>query len=595
MMNHKKERESGWLWLLGVLLIWCAGAAWLLWTHRNGIAALALRDTDDNMRLQQVRDWLSGQPWFDLRQHRLDPPFGANIHWSRLVDLPLAGLIVIGRLFTATPGAERFATAVAPLLPMAVAMVAVSAMARRLVSPQAWPLPPALLLCAPMTVAMMSPLRIDHHGWQIALLLVMLLGVLTRRQVAGGLLAGVALGLSLAIGIELLPYLAFTATMVTLLWAADRTEAPRLAAFGAAAAGATSFSLIVFVPPPVRMVAYCDALSIAHVQAIALGGAGALLLAMLPVRNGWVRLGAVLALGGAVILFTWLRHPQCVGDPSALINPEARRLWLVNVREARPIFKQSMIVQVSTLALPVAAMFGLGFGLWQSRGDVAQLRRWIAIGLVQTFGLGFCFFQTRAAPAAQALAVPGATMLLWGLIGLAMRSRFMLARVGLATGVFLLISGLGPAWLARKLPQARQSVQTRRVNIANWRCATISAMRPLNTIPPATMFTFLDLSPRLIVLTHHSAIAGPYHRNGRAIADVMKMWGGTPEQAHPIVLKYHAQYLLLCPGTAEATIYAKRAPEDGMYSLLVAGRQPDWLQPVPLPSSTPYRLFRVTG
>src|SRR3546814_4219113 len=61
-----------------------------------------------------------------------------------------------------------------------------------------------------------------------------------------------------------------------------------------------------------------------------------------------------------------------------------------------------------------------------------------------------------------------------------------------------------------------------KAGVANKRCATLGALRPLNRVPPGTMFTFLDLSPRLLVTTHHSAITGPYHRNGKAVADVMK-------------------------------------------------------------------------
>src|SRR3546814_14710342 len=84
--------------------------------------------------------------------------------------------------------------------------------------------------------------------------------------------------------------------------------------------------------------------------------------------------------------------------------------------------------------------------------------------------------------------------------------------------------------------------------------------RSRNRIPPATLFTFLDLSPRLIVGTHHSAIVGPYHRNGRAIADVMKAFGGTSDEAHAIVARHRAGYVLICPGVGEATIDARRAP-----------------------------------
>ena len=66
-----------------------------------------LSDTDDNMRMMQVRALLHGQGWFDLRQYRLDPPFGANIHWSRLVDLPIAGLILLLRPLIGGANAEQ--------------------------------------------------------------------------------------------------------------------------------------------------------------------------------------------------------------------------------------------------------------------------------------------------------------------------------------------------------------------------------------------------------------------------------------------------------------------------------------------------------
>src|ERR1700704_7183794 len=51
--------------------------------------------TDDAMRLVEVRDLLAGQGWFDLTQYRLDPPAGGVMHWSRIVDVPIAFLIQI--------------------------------------------------------------------------------------------------------------------------------------------------------------------------------------------------------------------------------------------------------------------------------------------------------------------------------------------------------------------------------------------------------------------------------------------------------------------------------------------------------------------
>src|SRR5882724_12044155 len=56
-----------------------------------------LLDTDDAMRLTEVHDFLGGQGWFDLVQHRMNTPFGAPMHWSRLIDLPEAVLLTVLR------------------------------------------------------------------------------------------------------------------------------------------------------------------------------------------------------------------------------------------------------------------------------------------------------------------------------------------------------------------------------------------------------------------------------------------------------------------------------------------------------------------
>src|SRR5471030_1731840 len=57
-------------------------------------ASLAL-STDDAMRLTEVRDLLAGQSWFDLTQWRMNAPFGLPMHWSRLIDAPIASLILL--------------------------------------------------------------------------------------------------------------------------------------------------------------------------------------------------------------------------------------------------------------------------------------------------------------------------------------------------------------------------------------------------------------------------------------------------------------------------------------------------------------------
>ena len=129
-------------WRLLILLTWLVYGAWLIYARWNYIAGFILTDTDDNMRISQVRALLAGQDWFDLRQYKMNWPEGANIHWSRLVDLPIAGLILLGRLFLTGPQAEQMAVALAPLIPFALLLVSLTLTVRRLVAPAARRRPP---------------------------------------------------------------------------------------------------------------------------------------------------------------------------------------------------------------------------------------------------------------------------------------------------------------------------------------------------------------------------------------------------------------------------------------------------------------------
>jgi hypothetical protein len=109
------------------------------------------------------------------------------------------------------------------------------------------------------------------------------------------------------------------------------------------------------------------------------------------------------------------------------------------------------------------------------------------------------------------------------------------------------------------------------------------------------VFTLVDLGPRLITVTHHDAVAGPYHRNWQQIVDVMKAWRGSAKQAHQIMVdKYHSNYVLSCPKSSTTTIFMAEAPK-GFYGQLEAGQVPKWLEPSPLPKDSPFKMWKVVG
>jgi hypothetical protein len=119
-------------------------------------------------------------------------------------------------------------------------------------------------------------------------------------------------------------------------------------------------------------------------------------------------------------------------------------------------------------------------------------------------------------------------------------------------------------------------------------------LRPIAFEPKGRVMTFVDLGPRLITLTHHDAVTGPYHRNAEQIVDVMRFWRGSAEQAHGIARKYRSNYVLSCPMSSSSTIFMAEAPT-GFYAQLEKGRVPLWLEPIVLPEDSPFRMWRVVG
>ena len=218
---------------------------------------------------------------------------------------------------------------------------------------------------------------------------------------------------------------------------------------------------------------------------------------------------------------------------------------------------------------------------------------WAAIALFTGFAGAMLLWQVRAGPAAQMLSVPGAVTLLWLVVPWFLARSSILVRVLGSAAAFLIVSGLFAGLLLPYLPgDKRGAGGPNLVARANAACARTSALRPLDTIPRATFFTHVDLGPRLITITHHNGIAGPYHRNERAILDVHRAFTAPASGFRAIAARHGAAYLLICPNMAETTVYRARSPK-GFYGQLHRGQVPSWLEPVSLPRNSPFRLWRI--
>ena len=580
--------ERHWKWI--TFAAWLIFCAWFTFNRWGQIQAFTLVDTDDNMRISQVRALLAGQDWFDLRQHRLNPPTGADMHWSRLVDLPLAGLLLLLRPLVGGPDAERIAVAVAPMLPYLLLLFGVALTARRLVHPAAYALCFLALVSAGSANGMFMPTRIDHHGWQLALLSVAVAGLADPKRARGGATLGVASALSLAIGLELLIYLALAAAAMVLFWIDDREEKRRLGTYAATLAGGTALSFLAFASNANRQ-AVCDALSPVWLSDALLGGA--LLFAMAALSPGdWKRRLALAAGAGVVVaLFHALMWPHCLSRLEG-VSPEVQRLWLDNVREARPIYRHGWRVATLIVALPVTGLIGWALLAVRNRGDRGLLRRTLAAAAPALAAAALLLWQTRTGPAAQMLSIVGAIAVLWVLAPLARTIRWPVLQT--AAVVILAMLGLGalvPATM-QLAPAKKQTARDLAISGANRKCNSLPGLKPVAQQPKGMVFSFVDLGPRIITVTHHNAVIGPYHRNGEQIADVMKTFRGSPEQARVILTKYRADYLLICPNSSTTTLFMANA-KNGFYGQLNKGQVPAWLKPVELPKDSPFKMWRV--
>ena len=581
-------------WRSLALLCWALFAAWLIFSKWHNITGFVLSDTDDNMRMSQVRAWLNGgQGWYDLRQYKLNFPTGANIHWSRLVDLPIAGLILIGRHFTDGPHAEMFAIAVAPLLPLLVLIIALSLTVRRLVHPAAWPLVVICLFFAGSATGQYVPTRIDHHGWQLAFLALGIAGIADPRRARGGLVLGLASALSLSIGLESLIYIALAGVAMVLFWVVDTGERNRLATYAVSIAGGCAFGFLVFASND-NWGPVCDALSPVWLSDALIGGALMLGLAWWSPAKWQSRIVGALAAGVIIAAFHALAWPHCLSRLEG-ISPEVDKLWLSHVREARPIYKHGWRIAMIILALPVAGLIGWGALAWRHRADPDLLRRTIGAAVPAFAAVGLMFWQVRVGPASQVLAVPGAVTLVAILAPMAFNSNNSVLRVlGTALAVLCGLGALIPLSLDYIAPDKPPTARDKLINIANASCPSMWALRPVAKLPAGTIFTFADLAPRVITVTHHRSIMGPYHRNGPQIVDSMMLFRGSADNARALLAKYHADYLMTCPLFSQATVFSAEAPE-GFYAQLEKGQVPTWLEKVDLGPTSPLKLWRVKG
>lgn len=572
-----------------VLLAWLMVAALLLATGLGRILSGQFPDPDDTLRLVQVRDLLAGQGWFDLVQHRIDPAHAPVMHWSRLVDLPLAVLIGGLRPLLGQAMAEQLAIVLVPLLALLATMLCVGRVASRLFDRETTVLACIAIGFMPLLVYQFQPLRIDHHGWQICAVAAALAAISGDRAWRGGALAGLAMAVGMSISIELLPVAAVFGAVLTLRWLRDRGMRMWLVGFLQVLA-ASLFVLFAATRGFGDPTLYCDAITVPHLMLFGVMAAGATALAYAPPAPAFAivaGLGLSAALGVAVF---GAASPECLRTPFGALDPVVRDYWYDNVLEGRPLWRQDIAAWAVLAQVAVAFLAALVL----AKRSTGTVRAWWTDYLILYLGLvllGLLVWRSMAFASVLAT-LPLGWLLQRGLHRIR-TSDVAAVRIATVAGLALVLAPMAPVQAARSLAPKQVTDARQAVQIDASSCDLDLSVQQLAKLPKATIFAPLDIGPAILQRTDHSVIATAHHRAEKAMKDVILAFTGSPDEAHALIAKHKAGYVVLCTDLVEPQIYVSRGGEDSFAAALRDGTAPSWLEPVVLDVPESFRVWRV--
>ncbi|MBL4890326.1 MAG: hypothetical protein JKX91_00565 [Rhizobiaceae bacterium] len=564
-----------------------------------------LTGPDDFLRLHQVQNWMAGQAWYDISTSRMFPPTGADIHWSRLVDVPIAGLIWLLDLVFDTKTATRLTTIIWPSFVLAAVVVVLTLICDRLLKSYNRLLPMLFAVLCISSIAQFNPGRIDHHNVQILLFSLTILGFVSRETFWGDYLMGFAIVFSISIGLDTAALILIILAYLGYEWAIGHDENGRgLMKIAAAIAVSTIVFFLLNFDPATYLYALdsrCDANSAFYAAALLLLGVAFAVLALssrlLSNESSTTRFIMRCVAGGAVsvgaLVALWALFPDCANGPYGALSDEAKTRWLSKVGEAASLsqaLKRFPYEWLGTAGYLTAILLAGLYALFQPKYSSPKLVALYVVLLACALGT---IWQIRVLRIGIYVSIPFCVIiadLSW---------QYLIKRYAdakpLAYGLQLLVAAVlvSATWSwAGKLIFAEDATEAENIVVSQQsetvpepfkrnsasQCFADSDYEYLSSLPVGIVMTDLYSATTALVHSPHTVISGPYHRNERGILDVLDFFGADIKTSRALAEKYKLDYVSFCMNSAERM--RKIYPEAQLAARIKEGDLPDWLKEV---------------
>lgn len=603
-------------------LVWIYFVLCLIFHPNGSVLRGDLPDTDDYTYLNQVLDWLQGQTWFDNVQYRLSPPEGVRIHFTRIIQIPLAMLIMFFKAFGLPwRGAATLTAMLWPLMVFAGFLASVRWAAKSFL-PRDWTGVTAYttLFSVPL-LFQFSMGHIDHHGVE-SILLMLSFGCMVRMmetpsEIKWGALAGFIIALALAVALEVLPWVVALSAFAGLWLMVKGSVAARSGVVFGLTLYLSSIAFLIAYKAPghwleVDVVAY-SVVYVILAASIAFCFVGTALAAQ--TRFAWLRYFSGIGLCAVTAALFFSYFPELLSGPYGAADKEIVRLFFENISEAMPLARHGDFGgAVLHMLVPLLAL-GTSLGvLYKAKGNEVWV--WFFLSLLIGFSIVLAvFYQMRMIVCAYLFGIIPLAVLLhrgWIYIGSRYRGR---RQFWMELGLILLVGPL-PMVLMPAVFDGRPmniGVGMFPVQYVQNRCNMSVLDKVLNSPKyfggkSLTIMNTIDSGPELIFRSSHKVMSAPYHTNIKGNKDSMRFFSTSdPAEAEAIARDSNIDLVVICRRVPR--MYFKEAGLDqievtpegkvevkasaSFVESLIYRKLPPWLKEVNTPAIKQYLVFEV--